>query len=473
MKNGWNIAIEQASGTNGVEAFVGLLRQPDGTLALRLPLGYVISAQESAQHCLGYFSRILARFASHHPDERRSEYQRDGYLRAHRGQSYGPTAKQLPGYSKVGNCLELIRRLRDPRLLALARMPGLSGFDARYISRNLERASYLPDGTPYFDAMWTHAPQLLQTRNVMVGLAAWVALDTVSHLFPGVLNRELDSALTAEWQVLADRFADDHGLDATASLYAETSTATLSILQTALEAIAQRTPPVHADARNLHEILDRLLNFSLTANNGEIWGLQGFHRVWEAACLEYAQKKYGEAAIFTCDDELLATASPRERNRWKQNRHQIFAHNGLARRPDLVIQKDDGGFLIVDFKYSTAYAEETLLRRRPRAPDLLRSSDTPDLPRAIAEQFKLYQDIANLESYRWLLMQHGLKSADESLVDLELWVPSEKTESKRCAWMAQVGGRALPESGFNGLVIVYQSTREIIGPYGDSFKIFE
>lgn len=472
MSAGWNIEIEPARSAHGVEAFVGLLRQPDGTLALRLPLGYAISAHQSAQQCLGDFSRILARFASHYPDERRSDYQRDGYLRGDHGQRYGPSAYPEAGYSKVGNGLELIRRLRDPRLLALAHIPGLASFDARYISRNLERASYLPDGTPYFDAMWTHAPQLRHASSSLVGLAAWVALDTVAHLFPGALHRELDSALAAEWQVLADHFAHDHSLDANASLYAGTSPATLSVLQTTLETIARRAPPVHADARHLHDVLDRLLNFSLIAANGEIWGLQGFHRVWEAACLEYAHRQYGEAAIFTCDDELLATASPRERKRWRQNRHRVFARNGLARRPDLVVQKEDGRFLIIDFKYSSAYAETPLLHRRPRAPDLLRASDTSGVPRSIAEQYKLYHDIANLESYRWLLMQHALKSADESQVGMELWVPSEKSGSTRCAWVAQVAGRALPQSAFNGLAVVYHSTRDIIGPYGDNFKLF-
>jgi hypothetical protein len=477
-KGAWNVEIEERVAATDYESFVGL-RLRAGKPVLRLPLGYAVAPAESGQRCLGDFSRILARFASEYPEERRSQHLGDGYLRAPAGQSYRPGAQQPIGYSKIGNCLQLIRRLRDPKMMALMRMPGLAGFDPRYISRNLERATYLPDGTPLFDTMWSHAPQLRRMCSDMVGLAAWTALDTIEHIFPSFRYSELDNALAKEWELLAERFADDYDLDSEASLYTGTSSATLAALQSALQAIARQSPPLHADARELYDILDRLLNFSLVENGGEIWGLEGFHRVWEAACLEHAQSKYGSEAIFTCDDELLKKAPPQDRKRWKQNRCRVFAHNGIARRPDLVIQQADGRFLIVDFKYSAAYMDEAIVKRRPLAPEMPRASDTEGTSdsrrvlRAFAEQFKLHQDIANLEAYRWLLMQHELRSPDESLVDMELWVPSATAAIQSCRWQVPNGSGALPGSEFSRIAIVYQSTRDIVGPYGDKFRIFD
>lgn len=477
-KNGWHVEIEQEVAATDYEAFVGL-RLRAGKPVLRLPLGYAVAATESGQRCLGDFSRILARFASEYPEERRSQHQGDGYLRAPAGQSYRPGTPQPMGYSKIGNCLQLIRRLRDPSMMALTRVPGLAAFDPRYISRNLERATYLPDGTPHFNTMWSYAPQLRRMSSDMVGLAAWTALDTIEHIFPNFRYPELDNALAKEWRLLAERFADDYDLDSDASLYTGTSSSTLSALQTALQTITRQSPPLHADARDLYNILDRLLNFSLAENGGEIWGLEGFHRVWEAACLEHAQSKYGAAAIFTCDDELLKNAAPQDRKRWKQNQCRVFARNGIARRPDLVIRRADSRFLIVDFKYSPAYADEAILKRRPLAPEMPRASDTAgasdnrNVRKVFADQYKLHQDIANLEAYRWLLMQHELKSSDESLIDMELWVPSATAAIRSCRWQVQNGSGAVPGSEFNRIAVVYQSTRDIIGPYGDKFRIFD
>lgn len=474
----WHVEIERHVTAYDYEAFVGL-RVRDGKPVLRLPLGYSVDPAESGQRCLGEFSRILARFASEYPEESRSQHRGDGYLRASAGQSYRPGEPQPMGYSKIRNSLQLIRRLRDPTMMALARMPGLAGFDPRYISRNLERATYLPDGTPHFDSMWSHAPQLRRMGSDMVGLAAWAALDTVEHIFPTFRYRELDSALVREWELLAERFADDYDLDSSASLYSSKSTTTLITLQTALEAITRQSPPLHADARALYDILDRLLNFSLVENGGEIWGLEGFHRVWEAACLEHAQTKYDAGEIFTCDDELLKNAAPQDRKRWSQNRRQVFARNGIARRPDLVIQRPDGRFLIVDFKYSAAYADEAILTRRPPAPRIPRASDTtsalsnPRFRRAFAEQYKLHQDIANLEAYRWLLMQHLLRSSDESSVDIELWVPSEAAGIRPCRWQIPNWNDAMTGSEFERVAIIDLPTRDIVGRYGDKFSIFD
>lgn len=469
-KPGWQVDIEPPA-TADDEAFVGLLLR-NGKLALRLPLGYHVAPDDSGQSCLGDFSRILARFASDYPDERRSPYRRDGYLRQPEGQGYRAGVGQQPGYSKVGNCLQLIRRLRDPSMMALTRMPGLAGFDPRYIGRNLERASYLADGTPVFDTMWSHAPQLRSMGSDMVGLAAWAALDTIAHLFPKLGRRPADNALVAEWRVLAERFAEDYQLDSEASLYAHTSSDTLSTLQLALETMTRRAPPLHADARGLHQILEHLLNFSLVENSGEIWGLQGFHRVWEAACLEHALSSYGAEAIFTCDAELLKQADARDRKRWQENCHRVFARNGIARRPDLVVRQADGRFLLVDFKYSTAYDDEAVLKRRPRAPQLPRASDKPQDLAAFRQQYKLHQDVANLEAYRWLLMQHELALSDEAQVDIELWVPSEQGARHSCQWLAVSGGETLAGSAFHRISVVYQPTRDIIGPYGDKFRVF-
>ena len=90
-------------------------------------------------------------------------------------------------------CLALIRRLRNPHFLAEVRKPGLnSQFNDRQISRALEHAHFLPDGTPVFEQMWGSSRQLGVKHEDYSGLAVWIALDALGHLFPD----DMDTALS-------------------------------------------------------------------------------------------------------------------------------------------------------------------------------------------------------------------------------------------------------------------------------------
>ncbi|MBJ7311354.1 hypothetical protein ACFOLJ_14095 [Rugamonas sp. CCM 8940] len=477
------LADEQADG-NGTdnEDFVGLRAVPDGEPVLHLPHGYQLdqAAIPAAARlaALGQLTRVMARFADQHPDEvlaaERHCAPRDGLLRHADGLHWQQRGGSV-GYNSVAGYIDLMRRLRQPRQLGPLRVPALAPFDPRHLGRNLERAIYLPDGSAYFDQQWGQLKQIRRHSGGLVGLACWLAIDALLHVFPGHWQGELATGLQAEWNHLAQRFGDAQRLPRQASLFGAARATTLLQLQAALEAELRRAPPMDSEARELSALLEQLLCLSVGGDSGDIWGMRGFHRVWEAACLGHALAEYGAAQIFTCDDALLSGVAPQQRQQWRTNRHRVFARNGRARRPDLVLRQPDGRFRIIDFKYSAQYNDEGFFKRRPADIDLT-AAETQQLDNGrIAidgDAYKMQQDIANLESYRWLLMQHELRSWDESAVELELWVPARHDEKKTCAWQAFEDGRRLPDSGFQHLSVVYRSSADMLQRYAGDFSLF-
>ncbi|WP_256079494.1 hypothetical protein [Massilia sp. YIM B04103] len=469
--SGWQFELEAATLDCTGESYVGLVRNTDGSACLRLPYGYRPRPGDSKEHCLGHLSRVLARFAREYPKESTSK--RDGYLRAAQGQAIQPSREQDLDYSKLASQIALIRRMSDPSLLALVRAPGLApGFDARHISRNLERATYLPDHTPYFDTMLAQPARLRRTSTDLVGLACWIALDALHHLFPAAADREIAPSLLEEWETLAARFADSQHLPRHASLFGAGHETTLAQLQDAFDASTGSAPPVHAEARELADTLEQVLHCSASASGGDIFGLKGFHRAWEAACLNHALVHFGAERILCCDHALLHQATPAQRQRWTRARHELFAWNGTARRPDLVVEGEEGRLLLIDFKYSAAYAQESFFQSRPRPPDTRQQPKTWQDWRRFCEQAKLHQDIASLEAYRWLLMQHHLKSHEEGRINVEIWVPGEENGLRSCAWQAWGETGRLPGTAFHQLSVRTQSTADILRHYTAGFSLF-
>lgn len=503
---GCNFALKSPD-DNDWEAYVGL-REKDGVVTLRVPHGYptddkppVLDVHEK-QQILFELTRAVMRFSEAFSDADRSSYDerstRDGLLKKDGGQSFNFDRKGAAlGYTHFTRYKQLIRMLRDPHLLALTKAPGLTAqFDHRHIARNLERAMFLPDGTPVFDISWAMRTQMRHTGNDMVGLACWMALDALEHLFPDSADRGIGSALQAEWDELKHRFADEHELEANASLFSENRSDTLHALQAALEICVRREPPVSADARELHHLLDELLHYAPSGQDGSICSLKGFHHLWESACLEHAIAQHGIDEIFTCDDTFLPDIDQAIRKRWENNRHLVFAKNGIARCPDLVVDQGDGKYLIVDFKYyavSESYKKFVREGKRPsvseppltpKSPKLLTDDEWSEFSRKYSEfshTYKAAKDIGSIEAYRWLLIQYAPTKTNEAKVKLELWVPGEsrspeeENKKEQLCWQARDReGKSLGDSTkLNNLILIYKPVREILGAYAEKFHLMD
>ena len=144
---------------------------------------------------LGRITRAIAHFCTLFADRKIADSPRDGLLGGSNGERLTPGDAPAPGFSRMRACLALIRRLRNPHFLAEVRKPGLnSQFNDRQISRALEHAHFLPDGTPVFEQMWGSSRQLGVKHEDYSGLAVWIALDALGHLFPDDMDTALSRA---------------------------------------------------------------------------------------------------------------------------------------------------------------------------------------------------------------------------------------------------------------------------------------
>ncbi|MBR8657090.1 hypothetical protein KDH83_27610, partial [Achromobacter sp. Marseille-Q0513] len=438
----------------------------------RLPIGYAMPRAPSPDEQLGGSARAIAHFCTLFADREIADSPRDGLLGGANGERLTPGDGPAPGFSRMRACLSLIRRLRNPHFLAEVRKPGLSSqFNDRQISRALEHAHFLPDGTPVFEQMWGSNRQLGVKHEDYSGLAVWIALDALGHLFPDDMNTALSPGLRAECAAIAAQFANAYRLSPDASLYAGKSDRTLATLRAALARMSTQAPAVFAATRELQHLLDVYLNHEMNGP-GDIRGVAGFYQVWEAACLQHARARYGDDRIHTCDPRFAGPATPATLRRWQDNRERVFARNGRDRRPDLVLLNQDGRHTLIDFKYSMAFGRDAAFySRRPAAPDLKSLKPTRGSIEEFKEALKLAQDVNNAEAYRWLFMQHQLETHLDDAVDIEFWVPAFEAEAMPVAWSVRSTGSSRAGSGFRGFSVRHQPTATLISDFAAKFRL--
>lgn len=522
---------------NGGQPDNSTSRMPDKP-RFPLPIGYAPQDDADEWRCIGQMARVFARFAElvrmqasrSQPRVKGKDgpFEAGSGLRAARGDGIEPSLARLMAILKV------IRKLTDPRLLSLVRGPGLTNrFDERYIARNLDRAHFLPDGTPIFDLMWTDRPSARNTITDVACIAAWIGLDAIDHFLPAGAADEISPGLLAEWRSLAERCEQKLRMGVNSSLFGSNAAQTRTMLLDALERSRRLCPPLYEDHRHLDQLLEEYLDCCLQAG-GDIWGMRGFYKAWESACLERARQQYGDAKICTCDGDIPSDVDGKTRERWKEFREKVFAANGVERCPDLVVclgpgecacNKGEGGcpedqeYLIIDFKYaefkrSVSFDDETFFNKRPTMPDLAelqvlkqcadylagalsgravdanalaaslisitnaagkplfpKVQDVSTLLSTLPDRLKAFQDVTNVEAYRWLLMQYvGARNADK--IGIELWAPGAKEDVIKPNWEAvRPDDTVIANSSFKDFKVHVLSSRDVFQKYAEQFKL--
>lgn len=314
---------------------------------------------------------------------------------------------------------ELFDRIDPTRLLSLAERRAKTAVNAHTrIDRNLHLALFNEDGVPYLERASGSRREVRYGSGDIVGLYCLLAEDFYARF----LRVDLQSAwgrFAPEGVAIAAEFRHRY-LGSDASLYDEDADEcrhTLHHLRHILRTIDRNTPFRNADYRALHDALERYLHSGVASKSKEglIWGVNNFWAVWESVCLlQAALDDY--AQFLTCDFEHLpATLSdPVAQRRWLQQRRLLFAHNEIARRPDLVLASTSA-MRIIDFKF---YAH--LPATRPK-----QGTGAID---------KLERDFLSIEIYGLQLQNHLLRSGDSRAgeVALELWLPGRT--AARALW---------------------------------------
>jgi hypothetical protein len=394
----------------GSDGMVGMFGRSDGRRELRVPFGMegieATKALAMLYKCFVVFrrtSRSLDRLAALDGVERQSqdgvEFGEDGFT-----------------FCDALGLDELFDRTDPTRLLSLCERRAKSAANAyTRIDRQLQFAIFDADGVPYLERAYGPRREVRYGTGEIVGLYCFLAED----FYRQFLGVDVDSPwgqFASDGTAIAAEFRHRY-LNANASLYSGDSHEcehTLQRLRHTLQVIDRNTPFRNADYRTLYDALDRYLHGGIGGDSREglVWGVNNFWAVWESACLLHAAQDDYKRFV-TCDFEHLpaALANSSKQQSWLLQRQTVFAHNEIARRPDLVIESDSG-MRIVDFKfYANPPAE------RPKS--------------ATGAVTKLERDFLNIEIYGLLLQNHLLRSGDMRAenVALELWFPGEASSS--------------------------------------------
>lgn len=466
----WDFSVSGPVADPKTAGFVGL--RHDGERAvLYLPHGMSTTVpQDQKPGTLGLVVRVLSRYAElqlRHPPTARPD--RDGPVQG-KGQSHAwSAAGPQSGFHHTFAYVQLIRLLQRAGTLSIGKERRWNAeFDHRHLSASLERALLLPNGVAVLDQTLGPATVMKRQPQALVGLACWLALDGLQHLFPAPDKGDWDDrpprAILAEWQGLAARFAERQGLTRSASLFGDLPSIRrcLGQLQAALQACVASDPPVSSEARSLHDVVQALLHHRTGAAAGPWLGLQTFHQVWEAACLDYAINTFGASAVVTCDTEHLDRRFDAHRARWQEAQQRLFTFGGYPRRPDLVV-RSQAGWRIIDFKYYDADNARRQFAVHPTSPDLSLVYSKDEAERvAYAKACKPHQDVVNMSCYRWLLKERGgalgLKAEDP--IDCEFWLAGQAEHKSHRPWMSDLG-----------LTLAEQPAVQVLARYASGWRL--
>ncbi len=397
---------------------VGLFVE-NGRTELRVPHGVATGTAPRDAFRLLYLAFAAFKNVQSSP---RSAHQQDGVEAdtLGRGLVSGP-ASFVDAYSIDS----LFNRSNPLRLLSLRpQMAQRQDGNLQHADRHLHHALFNDDDAPFFPKLPTRRSVCERGTADIVGLYFFLAEDFYRNLLqidPGIMW----GRFATDGVQRATDFRHRH-LRQGDSLY-EGDALAQELLQRRLQQLL-RTCYRQATLRSseflaLYAALERYLHPALagTVQQGQIWGIRDFWPVWESMCLHEALQQASEThgtSIVTCDIAHLPPhpMTIEHRETWDQQQQSMFAHNGIRRRPDLLLQRGSE-IAVVDFKYY------------PTAPAWHQRSARGEDEKAKQLKEKERKDLDNIELYGLLLHRH-LAATEPVLpsITLEFWLPGDEAE---------------------------------------------
>ncbi|MGI0480537.1 hypothetical protein ACN4EE_07080 [Geminocystis sp. CENA526] len=235
-------------------------------------------------------------------------------------------------YSKIDILGKLLDAYNEPKILSLASRLGKSDkFDLSKIHKYLHQGVYLPNNAIYVD-------QMLLPKKV-VQFESTDVVRMYCHLFCEI-KQQLKEIINPQIISLGEDFRERY-LNSQDSLFDEnTYESVLNLLKDALETIDNYTPIKDADYWEYYDAIELFLYGDLNqVEEGEIWGINNFHTVWESMCLTYLAQNNNLSYLLHCDTQYL---SPRIIDKLKASEKvididNVFRINGVSLNPDAVL----------------------------------------------------------------------------------------------------------------------------------------
>ncbi|MBL1209868.1 hypothetical protein [Geminocystis sp. GBBB08] len=235
-------------------------------------------------------------------------------------------------YSKIDILGKLLDAYNEPKILSFASRLGKSDkFDLSKIHKYLHQGVYLLNNAIYVDQM------LLPKKVVQFESTDIVTM--YCYLFCEI-KQQLKEIINPKIISLGEDFRERY-LNSQDSLFDEnTYESVLNLLKDALETIDNYTPIKDADYWEYYEATELFLYGDLNqAEEGEIWGINNFHTVWESMCLTYLAENNNLSYLLHCDTQYL---SLRIIDKLKTSEKvididNVFKINGVCLNPDAIL----------------------------------------------------------------------------------------------------------------------------------------
>ena len=295
---------------NDSYSFVGISKTPD-ILILNLPRGFkdqLGSINSFKRKCDLFFLlyRVLRKFKAICVEKgylvspnNFVSCDRDGVIRGDDGST---TTQNLEDpiifHAKIDSLDVLLSAYDELKISALSlRLRSTDKIDLSKIDRYLHKGVFLPNGAIYIDTMVLPRHQIQVESTDIVSLYCYLIRE---------VKTKLDEDISLEVLALAERFQQNYlGLED--GLFLEHSyDRVIDILKEALYTIDRRTPFKDRDYDDFYEAIEKFLYGDWEkADDGEIWGINNFHSIWESICLTYLTKTVDPRNILFLDREFI------------------------------------------------------------------------------------------------------------------------------------------------------------------------
>jgi len=336
---------------NNKYSFVGIDKQ-EQNLRLCLPKGFnqqksTLDNFDSKRDLFFLFYKIFTTFKSicleksYLDDNKQLTNDRDGVLKTKIGSGIKNDQEDNENifYSKIDILGKLLDAYNEPKILSLAsRLGKQDKFDLSKIHKYLHQGIYLSNNAVYIDQM-NFPRKVVQFQSTDI-------VTMYCYLFCEI-KQQLKETINPNIISLAEDFRERY-LNSQDSLFDENSyESVLNALKDALETINNYTVVKDADYWEYYDAIELFLYGDLSqADEGEIWGINNFHTVWESMCLNYLAKNNNLSFLLHCDTRYLSPQIVNKLQGAKKvlNIDNVFEINGISLNPDAVlfnVEKDN------------------------------------------------------------------------------------------------------------------------------------
>lgn len=242
---------------------------------------------------------------------------RDGIIQEEEGAEIDGENKQEINFSKLDALEKILDAYDELKILALvSRLGKTEKLDYSKLHRFLHKGIFLENGAVYVDSMVLSRKEVRFEVTDIINMYCYILVE---------IKQQLEQEVSSEVKALAEQFRQKY-IGSESSLFNEASyEQIINDLKDALEVIDNNTPIRDPDYWYFYDAIETFLFGGLDySKEGQVWGINNFHSVWEAICLTHLVRNINPNLLLYVDEKLLCY---KDIEKYTKNNHIIDIHN--------------------------------------------------------------------------------------------------------------------------------------------------